>query len=251
MDLTDYRNSSSEQQRLADLMGLVPGDAGSALDVGARDGHISTLLADRSLRVTALDLEKPKTADSRIHCVKGDITALELANSSFDLVLCAEVLEHIPPLLLKRSCSELERVSKRYLIIGVPYRQDIRFGRTTCGTCGGVNPPYGHVNRFDELRLQALFPDCLIEATSFVGTAEMGTNALSAALLNVAGNPFGTYSQDEACIHCGAQILRPGPRHLMQKILTRAATWARAAQKPLHRPHANWIHMRLRKRYPG
>lgn len=77
MDLTAYRNSPTEQQRIADLMRLLPQGVVTALDIGARDGYISSKLADRSMRVTALDLEKPQIADSRIQCVKGDITALE------------------------------------------------------------------------------------------------------------------------------------------------------------------------------
>ena len=247
MDLTAYRNSQAEQQRIADLMQLVPQGVVTALDVGARDGYISAQLADRSMQVTALDLEKPVIADSRVHCVKGDITALDWADSSFDLVLCAEVLEHIPPQLLARGCAELQRVAKRYLLIGVPYRQDIRHGQTTCQACGGINPPWGHVNRFDEARLQALFPSCTFEQISLVGTAEMGTNAVAAALMTCAGNPYGTYSQDEPCTHCGAQLGRPPPRSLPQRLLTRAATLARAAQKPFHKSNANWIHLRLVK----
>jgi hypothetical protein len=247
MDLTAYRNSPTEQQRIADLMRLLPQGVVPALDIGARDGYISSKLADRSMRVTALDLEKPQIADSRIQCVKGDITALEWTDSSFDLVLCAEVLEHIPPQLLARGCAELQRVAGRYLLIGVPYRQDTRHGQTSCQVCGGINPPWGHVNRFDEARLETLFPGCTVDELSLVGRAEMGTNALAAALMSAAGNPYGTYSQDEPCIHCGEQLVAPPPRNLMQKLLTRTATLARAAQQPFYKSHANWIHLRLRK----
>ena len=34
---------------------------------------------------------------------------------------------------------------------------------------------------------------------------------LSTLLLDLAGNPFGTYDQEEPCIHCGAK-LKPPPR---------------------------------------
>ena len=248
MDLSAYRSSPAEQQRIADLMRLVPSDAVTALDIGARDGYLSAQLADRSLRVTALDLEKPAIADPRIHCVKGDITALEHADASFDLVLCAEVLEHIPAHLLARACGELQRVAARHVIVGVPYKQDTRHGQTNCQACGAVNPPWGHVNRFDEQRLLELFPGCAVESKSFVGTAEMGTNAFSAALMNLAGNPYGTYSQDEPCIECGAALGEPGRRSLTQKAFTRAATVLRNLQAPLHRPHGNWIHLLLRRR---
>jgi hypothetical protein len=248
MDLTEYRASTSEQSRIADLLNLVPSTALSALDIGARDGYISSLLADRAIQVTALDLEKPVIADMRIRCVQGDITALDFADSHFDLLLCAEVLEHIPPQLLAQGCAEIQRVARRDVLIGVPYRQDTRFGQTTCQACGAVNPPWGHVNRFDERKLKSLFPNCTVQSTSFVGTSEMGTNSVSAALMTLAGNPYGTYSQEEPCVQCGKDLGQPSPRTFAQKIATRASTVVRKIQRPFHRPHANWIHMLLRKR---
>ena len=59
MDLTHYRGSAVERTRTDDLMRLISSKGQSALDVGARDGHFSELLAERFESVTALDLENP------------------------------------------------------------------------------------------------------------------------------------------------------------------------------------------------
>jgi hypothetical protein len=247
MDLTEYRNSPAEKARVGDLLGLLPASGKRALDIGARDGFISMLLTDHFSTVTALDLETPVIAHERIQCVKGDITSLEFADDSFDLVLCAEVLEHIPTHLLATACDELARVSCEFLLIGVPYKQDIRVGRTTCNRCGEVNPPYGHVNTFDERRLRALFPGFAVARQSFVGESDEKTNRVSCALMDMAGNPYGTYSQDEPCIHCGADLTGPVTRKLWQKVATKLAFVGLALQKPFLEPHGNWIHMLLRK----
>ena len=114
----------------------ISGNGKSALDIGARDGHFSVLLTELFGDVTALDLEKPTVSHNKITCVKGDITSLDFDDNTFDLVFCAEVLEHIPPHLLKKATFELSRVSREFLLIGVPYKQDIRVGRTTCYSCG-------------------------------------------------------------------------------------------------------------------
>ena len=248
MDLTEYRNSASEKVRVSDLMSLLPEGGSSVLDIGARDGFISTLLADRFTTVTALDLEQPLIEHERIQCVKGDITALHFADASFNLVFCAEVLEHIPTPMLATACRELARVAKEYVLIGVPYKQDIRVGRTTCGGCGKVSPPWGHVNTFDENRLSELFPEFTVAKHSFVGETDVQTNILSCALMDIAGNPYGTYSQEEPCIHCGVNLTNPRERSLWQKVLTRAAFIAMKIQKPFvtHRP--NWIHLLMRRR---
>lgn len=248
MDLTNYRNSQPERERVKDLMALIPGSLESALDVGARDGFLSRQLTRHSEWVTALDLEQPHIEHERIRCVKGDATALTFSDASFDLVLCAEVLEHIPGRGLHAACAELGRVARKYVLVGVPYKQDIRFGRTTCRSCGGTNPPWGHVNSFDETRLKKLFPRFDVVKTTYVGSTDASTNFFSSTLMDLAGNPYGTYSQDEPCTHCGAALQPPPERHIWQKVCTRMAFLARRVQKPFIKPHANWVHMLLRRR---
>jgi SAM-dependent methyltransferase len=248
MDLTAYRESPVECERVASLLGLLPPRLPAALDVGARDGHIARLLAERVDAVTALDLEQPAIADARIRCVKGDATRLGFADRSFDLVLCAEVLEHIPGALLQAACSELSRVARSYVLIGVPYRQDLRTDRTTCQRCGKTNPPWGHVNSFDEQRLRRLFPACRVERIGYVGTTRERTNFVSALLMQAAGNPYGTYDQAEPCIHCGSALGGPPLRSLGDRLLTRAATSLRRAQRPWVRPRPKWIHVLFSKR---
>jgi len=236
MDVAEYRESDSEQTRTNDFVQIIQAIASpgqNSLDIGARDGHFSRLLAEKfHQNVTALDLEKPKIEHQDIHCVKGDATNLEFGDNSFEIVFCAEVLEHIPPHMLEKVCSELSRVTKNFLIIGVPYKQDIRVGRTTCYSCGKKNPPWGHVNRFDKNRLSELFPSLTINKVSFVSETTESTNFLSTYLMDLAGNPYGTYIQDEACIHCGKELKKPPARNLLQKVFTKAAFIIKNIQKP-------------------
>jgi hypothetical protein len=243
-----WRETEIERTRVADLMALLPGDVEAAIDIGARDGFISSQLADRGVTVTALDLERPSIDDTRICCVKGDATALAFEDAHFDLVFCAEVLEHIPTTLLPNACSELARVSRRYLLIGVPYKQDLRLDRSTCSQCSKTNPPWGHVNSFDEARLGALFPACVVKKKSFVGQTRTATNIISTTLMELAGNPYGTYVQDEPCIHCGASMLAPATRTLTSRLLAKGAVLAMRAQAPFVQQRPKWIHVLLEKR---
>lgn len=247
MDLTDYRNNETEKLRVSDLMNLVPNGLETVLDVGARDGHLSKELANYLLKVTALDLELPVIDHPQVKCIKGDATAMEFADHAFDIVFCAEVLEHIPSIMLPKACMEIERVAKSHILIGVPYKQDTRHGRTTCHSCGANNPPWGHVNKFDEKSLKQLFPAFDIARVSYVGEAEMGTNLLSAFLMNKAGNPYGTYHQEEPCVHCGIKLEEPPARTLNKKIMTKVAHYARRVQSVFHRKHANWIHVLFKR----
>jgi len=247
MDLTQYSEDYSVISRTNDLLRLIPNGGNAVLDIGARDGHFSKLLTEKYKSVTALDLEEPSISHQNIQCVKGDVTSLDFEDNYFDLVFCAEVLEHIPPSLLDQACSEISRVSNEYLLIGVPYKQDIRVGRTTCYSCGKKNPPWGHVNSFDEQRLAKLFPKFKVCEISFVGKTTSHTNLISSMLMDFAGNPYGTYHQEEPCMYCNKPLINPPERNLLQQISTKLAFYTNNIQKLFLQEHGNWIHILFKK----
>lgn len=248
LSLDDYRAAPAEKSRTEDLLRLSPQTGGTALDIGARDGHFSLLFAQRFANVVALDLSQPTIDHPNVTCVKGNAADMPFDTGSMDFVFCAEVLEHIPPDLLQVTCKEIQRVGRGNILIGVPYKQDTRVGRTTCYSCGAKNPPWGHVNSFDEARLAALFSDCVVQEISFVGTTTEQTNEISARLLDWAGNPYGTYTQDEPCIRCNAPLLAPPERSLGKKVLTKLGYWARKPSTLLASPRGNWMHVLFSKR---
>ncbi len=192
-NLEKYHASEDEKARTNDLLRLLPKNRSSVLDIGARDGHFSRLLTEYFVEVTALDLERPSFEIPRVVTVAGDVTQLDFASDSFDCVFCAEVLEHISE--IQRACSEIIRVAKHEIIVGVPFQQDTRIGRCTCRTCGKVNPPWGHVNSFDLNDLLELFSGLRLMSVSYVGKTKQSTTALSVYLLDLAGNPWGTTSK--------------------------------------------------------
>ncbi|MDX2151351.1 MAG: class I SAM-dependent methyltransferase [Bryobacteraceae bacterium] len=246
-DLAAYRATPQERARTADLLALLPEGRRTVLDVGARDGHFSLLLADRFAEVTALDLRPPAVQHPKVRNVAGDATRLDFGDGSFDVVFCAEVLEHIPD--VEAAGRELARVARHEIIVGVPYRQDTRVGRMTCRACGSVSPPWGHVQEFDEGRLAGLFPGWAKDLTTFVGTNRERTNEVAAWLMDRAGNPWGTYD-DEARCGCGAPLDAAPSRTLPQKFCSKAALLLQSLQTRLSAPHGNWIHMRLRRVAP-
>ncbi len=245
VDLKEYRESSREIARSSDLLRLVPKNRSTVLDIGVRDGYFSIKLAEYFNNVTALDLSKPSIRHPRITNVAGDVTRLEFPDSSFDCVFCAEVLEHIPD--VEKACREILRVARHEVVIGVPYRQDIRLSRTTCMECGRANPPWGHVNTFDEERLLKLFDGARLRTKSFVEVNRAATNALSTVLMDWGGNPWGSYGQEEPCIHCGAELRRPVNRSLFARVCSAVALRLTHLQAPFVKPHANWIHVVLEK----
>ena len=246
-DLARQRSSANEQLRISDLMQLTPRGE-SLLEIGARDCYITRKLTALYPHVTALDLTRPEIDEPGITSVQGDVTALDFTDGAFDTVFCTEVLEHIPPQKLEQACREIERVTSRYAVIGVPYRQDLRANRTRCAHCGKVNPTTGHLNRFDRKTLIALFPDMEICALRLVGKGQAVTNPLSVWIYRMCGYPYGSYDQEEGCIHCGAKLIRPS----INRVEWAACFIARALNQIQYKLYGVrkpiWIHILFKKK---
>jgi SAM-dependent methyltransferase len=238
-------DTAQEKMRLQGLLDLLPLNRRSILEIGARDGFVTRALAERFEITTALDLEVPRFEIERVVNVKGDVQQLNFAASSFDCVLCSEVLEHVPD--VAAAAREIARVARYEIVIGVPYRQDTRVGQTTCLHCGKVNPPYGHVNRFDENTLRRLFSGLPLIESRYIGINCERTNSLSSWLQKLARNPYGAYDQEEPCIHCGLKLERPLCLSLAQRLCSAAGLRLDALQLKFNRPRPTWIHLLFRK----
>jgi len=246
IDLEKYPLGELDLVRVPDLIRILPKNGETALDVGALWGYFSEYFTNHYQHVTALDLEKPQWEVPRVTTVAGDITHLQFPDNSFDCVFCAEVLEHIPQ--VEKAASELARVTRRHLVIGVPFEQDLRLGRLTCMHCGRVNPPYGHVNSFTESRLLSLFSGLTVETTSFVLPQKWeGTNELSRWLYDLARNPYGDYDRLEPCMYCNRKVTRPPAMNLLQRGCAFAALRLNLLQNLFSPVKPGWIHVVFRK----
>jgi hypothetical protein len=87
----------------------------SVLEVGPGAGHTTWLLRNFGLKPTTLDFDPALQPD-----IVGDVTELDCADKSYDCVLCAEVLEHIPFVELPKALRELRRVARQAVVISVP-----------------------------------------------------------------------------------------------------------------------------------
>jgi hypothetical protein len=94
---------------------------------------------------------------------------------------------------------------------------------------------------------QQPFPRCGLSKTSFVGSTNDRSNPLSILLMDLAGNPWSVYEQDEPYIHCGKQMSPLGPRPFAHKLIATMALWLNRLQSPFNPTPPNWIHMVFQK----
>lgn len=91
-------------------------DIKSVLEVGIGNKTVYSYLKNFGYNVTSCDFDKSLKPD-----VINDVRNLSFKDNKFDAVVCFEVLEHLPLKDLPKALSELHRVSKKYVIISVPY----------------------------------------------------------------------------------------------------------------------------------
>ena len=85
------------------------------LEIGIGNSFVSKYLKERNINVTTLDIDK------KLHPDKiGSVLNIPFTDSSFDVVSCYELLEHLPYNKFNKALSEIFRVSKRYALLSLP-----------------------------------------------------------------------------------------------------------------------------------
>jgi ubiquinone/menaquinone biosynthesis C-methylase UbiE len=88
----------------------------NVLEIGIGNKTVSNYLKQSGLKVTTCDFDKELGPD-----YVADIRKLPFKENSFDVVLAAEILEHLPWEDLETALKELARVSKDKVIVSIPY----------------------------------------------------------------------------------------------------------------------------------
>lgn len=157
----DLSQHPAAKRRAEETIAVIPPDTHTILDVGCGGGiFINSLLStypDRFDRITALDCSEDALTHVKTEKFKGNVAKLPFEDESFDLVTCMEVLEHLDQEDYEKGVSELQRVSRKYIILTVPNNQDLVALLVMCPKCYCCFNPSFHVRSFDKNTLRKLF----------------------------------------------------------------------------------------------
>ncbi len=150
---------SSEYKKYKEIAAGISEDVESILDVGCGRGGLINLLfsLNKYDRIIGFDWSWEALRYVQAVKIQGEITNLPFKDKSFDLVICMEVLEHLEDENLERTILEIERISKKYIIITVPNNEDLHYGMTLCPICRQRFHLSLHIQNFNEEKLSKLF----------------------------------------------------------------------------------------------
>ncbi|GEM_PF-2769338 len=150
-----------EEDRISRIFGMMPSDVKSVLDVGIGGGYIYQKLRGKGgLAAFGVDVSyEMARRSSDGHLCVADAAKLPFGDKEFDLVLAADLIEHLSESKLDDAILELARVAKKYIVISSPYMDAIKWPVALCDRCNNEFNIYGHLRSVNIRFLKSLFPD--------------------------------------------------------------------------------------------
>jgi hypothetical protein len=154
---------------------------------------------------------------------------LPSGDSSHDIVVLNEVLEHLPVGVFERSLTESARVAARRIIVTVPNAESLESASTRCPRCGCVYSIHGHVRMFEAATMPDLFPGFRMDSLSTVGPYKLRHRVVE---WNIRRRLLGRWPAQpgSTCPQCAYQQPRgESPVAERRGVLGRVVRWAYAA----------------------
>ncbi|MBS1596774.1 MAG: class I SAM-dependent methyltransferase [Bacteroidetes bacterium] len=138
---------------------LTPADVSSILDIGCGHGRFLKLISAKrnDLRCVGADYSEGALEYVPFEKVQASITSIPYPDHQFDCVYAMEVLEHLNPVEFETALQEMVRLTKKYIIVSVPYKENLESNMTRCPVCHTIYHYDGHIQNFDEQKIKGLF----------------------------------------------------------------------------------------------
>lgn len=159
--LNDYAHLPAEVERINETINAIPKTVRNIFDVGCGNGFfintLSSKYPQRFERIVGLDLRVKGLRYVQTDKIMGSIDALPFGSECFDLVSCLETIEHLSLMHFLQGITEIQRVSREFIMISVPNDEILENFFVICPICGCSFHRNYHVRRFNKDTLNSLF----------------------------------------------------------------------------------------------
>lgn len=207
-----HKPSDMEWSRIMETIGMIPEGVRSIVDVGCGDGLLTNQLVGKFEKVLGVDISSTALQHVEAEKLLAAMDYLPLADQSFDLAVCTEVMEHLPFPVFEKSLSELQRITRKHLLITVPNDEYLRDRFVKCPICYCTYHRYRHLHRFNLDKLKTLFPHFDYREHRYMGGLTVRPYHWDTILRQNLGDHWNT-SEHCVCPQCGysgASPLRRG-----------------------------------------
>ncbi|MNK10368.1 hypothetical protein D3C87_283920 [compost metagenome] len=153
--------SEEDSMRIRKLSEIVLSkNINSIVDIGCGNGLFLNFLHDNHVNnfTRLCGVERSESAIKHVKTEKyiAGIDNIPLSAREFDFVSCQEVIEHLPNAIYEDSIRELGRISNKYIMISVPFNENLLKSLVHCPSCKTKFNPEYHMRSFTSKELYLL-----------------------------------------------------------------------------------------------
>ncbi len=152
-----YSKNINETARAKEIVSYVPDDAKTVLDIGCGNGIVTNMINKEF--VLGMDFAIIPLRNVNKNAIRASIDSIPLKENKFDLIIMTEVLEHLSDQIYTKAVQEINRLKAKYLLITVPFEENLESEQCKCGSCGFIFNASHHYRRFSEQWYVEEFPD--------------------------------------------------------------------------------------------
>ncbi len=154
-ELWDQPPAAYQQNVLRDILDLLPADARTILDAGCGNGFIANALPEE-LDVTAVDISREAICTCAGPSGRRRSRNCHLPTPRWTWPWPTTSSSTWAKRITRRRFRKLARVAAKYVLVTVPFMENLAAGRTLCGACGRVYHVNHHQRAFGVRELASL-----------------------------------------------------------------------------------------------
>ena len=230
--------STNEHRRIKATCSEVPQVWNLIMDLGCGDGRVGNFLTRQGRRIIGADWSTTSLRDCKFDCFVCDIRTSWPLAISFDGIICAEVLEHLPQEQIESVLTNIRSNCRSGFIISVPACEPMEAHAIECQACRHYYNCWGHLHYFGCTEDVDRMVGMQAVERIFVPYHGVRPSLLFARWRRTLGCQ--AIADNSICPYCGK---RPNARE-NRSILTRGLLWMLSAAEFLTsflRPRTGWF----------